>query len=332
MRRALLRSSPRAPTRKQPTEEAAGRSAAVDAAVADAANTEGTEVEAVVVTGTFLRGTPETATIPVEGYNLEAIRNQGSPSNLDFVKNLSEIGQVFGEPKRASTLGTGQQTINLRSLGSSRTVVVFNGRRLNEEYSFGLGRSNNIATIPQCAIGRVEVLKDGGGTTCRPTPSAGVVNYITRRNVTGVEVQATYRYINGSKGGDYNTCITAGKVADKGNIQASVGYIHRSILPVTERDFAFVPYLQNPGSYQAGNNPGVYEFASASEPPDPLPSCCEASRRPAGALQYQPTNNLQFGSNGAFRDPDCTTLGGYAGWAGSGTGAGAGLLYGQWIF
>ena len=62
------------------------------AAAADKENAEGTEVESVVVTGTFLRGTPETATIPVEGYNLEQMRNEGAPSTLDFVKTLRIIG------------------------------------------------------------------------------------------------------------------------------------------------------------------------------------------------------------------------------------------------
>ena len=55
----------------------------------------------------------------IHGYNLEQIRNQGSPSSLDFVKNLSEVGQVFGESNRAATLGNGQQTINLRSIGAT---------------------------------------------------------------------------------------------------------------------------------------------------------------------------------------------------------------------
>jgi iron complex outermembrane receptor protein len=302
-------------------------SAAAVNAAANAANEEGAEVEAVVVTGTFLRGTPETATIPVEGYNLEQMRNQGTPSSLDFVKNLSEVGQVFGESNRASTLGNGQQTINLRSIGASRTVVVFNGRRLNEEYSFGLGRSNNIATIPQCAIGRVEVLKDGGGTTYGADAVGGVVNYITRRNVTGVEVQATYRYINGSSGGDYNACVTMGKAVDKGNIQASIGYIHRSILPVRERDFAFVDYLTNPGSYLGVNNPGTYLFATQASAAAPNSFLQTITPGGSGLLQYQPSNDLQFGTNGGFRDPDCARLGGFAGWSGAGTGGAAPACY-----
>jgi iron complex outermembrane recepter protein len=302
------------------------------------AEEEGAEVEAVVVTGSFLRSTPETATIPVESYNLETLRNQGNPSSLDFVKNLSEIGQVFGESNRAATLGNGQQTINLRSLGASRTVVLFNGRRLNEEYSFGLGRSNNIATIPQCAIGKVDILKDGGGTTYGADAVGGVVNYITRRNVSGTEVQASYRHIDGSSGGDYNACVTIGKVVGKGNIQGSFGYIHRSILPVVERDFAFVDYLTNQNSYLGVNNPGTYLLTQTTAAGNfamtptgvTLSNAQNAALGGAASLTvqnlqrnltYQFTNDLQFGSNGGFRDPNCSTLGGFASWAGSGTGA-----------
>ena len=123
------------------------------------------EVEEVVVTGTFIAGTPEDAAIPVEAITLEEMRQLGSPSNLDLVKSLSEIGSVAGEANRNNLFAVGAQSINLRGISSSRTVVVFNGRRLPESYSFSVGRFNNVAGIPNAAIGRVEVLKDGGATT-----------------------------------------------------------------------------------------------------------------------------------------------------------------------
>ncbi|HET9159944.1 MAG TPA: TonB-dependent receptor plug domain-containing protein, partial [Caulobacteraceae bacterium] len=148
------------------------------AANADTATTDGTEVEQVVVTGTFLRGTPQTAVVPVEGTNLEELRDRGSPSNMDFVKGLSEIGSVAGEANRLNAFAIGAQSINLRNLGSQRTVVVFNGRRFPEQYSFSVGRFNNIAQIPNAAIGRVEVLKDGGATTYGADAVGGVVNFI----------------------------------------------------------------------------------------------------------------------------------------------------------
>src|SRR5204862_5706008 len=120
------------------------------------------------------------------------------------------------------------------------------------------GRSNNVATSPNCAIGRVEVLKDGGGTTYGADAVGGVVNYTTRRNFDGVEAQAAYRYIKDSQGGDYNACVTLGKVWDQRNVQASFGYAHRSELDVTDRYWAFQPYLRNPGAWSGVNNPGVY--------------------------------------------------------------------------
>ena len=123
------------------------------AGAAAATAEEGTEVEQVVVTGTFLRGTPATAVVPVEGINLEEMRDRGSPSALDFVKGLSEVGSIVGEANRANAYAIGAQTVNLRGLGAARTVVVFNGRRFPETFSFTQGRFNNIAQIPAEAIG-----------------------------------------------------------------------------------------------------------------------------------------------------------------------------------
>src|SRR5205085_6663200 len=100
--------------------------------------------------------------IPVEAVTLKELRSQGSPSNLDLVKNMSEIGGVAGEANRGNLFAVGAQSINLRGVSSSRTVVVFNGRRLPEQYSASVGRFNNIALIPTAAIGRAETLKDGG--------------------------------------------------------------------------------------------------------------------------------------------------------------------------
>ena len=290
------------------------------AAAANKDNGEGTEVESVVVTGTFLRGTPETATIPVEGYNLEQMRNEGAPSTLDFVKTLSETGSVFGESNRAGQMGNGTVTINLRSLGSSRTVVVFNGRRMAEEYGYATGRSNNVATLPSCAIGRVEVLKDGGGTTYGADAVGGVVNYITRRNFDGVEAQAQYRYIKDSKGGDYSGCLTLGKVWDKGNVQASFGYLHRSELDVLDRDWAFVPYLRNPSGWSGVNNPGVYQIVQQTNPVTLTPITAAGTGLTLFNNLLGTPNNYQIGTSGQLRDPNCLALGGYNGWSGSGNG------------
>ncbi|HET9160545.1 MAG TPA: TonB-dependent receptor, partial [Caulobacteraceae bacterium] len=285
-----------------------------------------------VVTGTFLRGTPATAVVPVEGTNLEELRDRGSPSNMDFVKGLSEIGSVAGEANRLNAFAIGAASINLRNLSSSRTVVVFNGRRFPEQYSFSVGRFNNIAQIPNAAIGRVEVLKDGGATTYGADAVGGVVNYITRRNLDGVEISANYRYIKDSAG-DYDASISLGKVEDKWNVMGVLGYIKRSELDLKDRSWALRPYLMNPSSWNSGGQPGAFAFqintTGASQGTASTTATISGystisllanatSNNVFGtttpfALRY--TGNRQISATGIMRDPACNAVGGFAGWS-----------------
>ena len=126
-----------------------------------AGTTATTEIEEVVVTGSLIKGTPTDTAMPVEVTNLEQLRNMGTPTNIDFVKTLTESGQVAGETNRYNAFPIGAATINLRDIGSRFTLVLFNGRRFPEQYSVAVGRFNNIAWIPNQAIGRVETLKEG---------------------------------------------------------------------------------------------------------------------------------------------------------------------------
>jgi outer membrane receptor protein involved in Fe transport len=86
------------------------------------------------------------------------------------------------------------------------------------------------------------VLKDGAAATYGSDAIAGVVNFITKKNFNGLEAGADYRFIDGSKG-DYGLNVTYGKVWDKANILASIGWQHRSKLGVADRDWANKPYL-----------------------------------------------------------------------------------------
>jgi iron complex outermembrane receptor protein len=264
------------------------------------------EVAEVIVTGTFIAGTPQDGAIPVQAVTLQELREAGSPSNLDLVKTLSEIGSVAGESNRANAFAIGAQSINLRSVSSSRTVVVFNGRRLLEQYSASVGRFNNVALIPNAAIGRVEVLKDGGATTYGADAVGGVVNYITRKNLDGVEVNGNYRWIKDSDG-DIDADISMGKVGEGWNAMLVVGYQHRSELDLNTRDWALRPYLINPASWSGTGSPGAYTFQRATGQTI-TPSATTASGNKFGG-------DVQMGPTGILRDPNCTALGGFSGWS-----------------
>jgi iron complex outermembrane receptor protein len=265
-----------------------GGMAGVAQAQAQKSNDNPTQVEEVVVTGSFIKGTPEDAALPVEVIGAEELQKRGSPSTLELIKSLSISSGVLGDTNQFDSRAQGSEgsgSVNLRGLGSQRTLVLMNGRRLaiNPLAAAGAGIvDTNI--IPTAAIGRIEVLKDGAAATYGSDAIAGVVNFITRKNFNGLEAGADYRFIDGSKG-DYGLNVTYGKVWDKANILASIGWQHRSKLGVADRDWANKPYLENPeAGWSAAGNPSTFIPAAASTT--------------------------------GFRDPSCTSLGGYAGFSG----------------
>src|SRR5262249_32423361 len=85
----------------------------------------------------------------------------------------------------------GTTRINLRSLGISRTLVLLDGRRI---VAGGLGASPavDLNALPDAAVHRVDVLKEGGCAIYRSEAIAGVVNVITRRRFDGSQADAAY--------------------------------------------------------------------------------------------------------------------------------------------
>src|SRR5262245_20495004 len=113
----------------------AGASAlAISLALATAASqAQAQEVSEVVVTGSLIRGTPETAALPVDVIGGEELARQGTPSTVELIKALPSSSGVLGDSNQFDGRSQGQEgvgTINLRGLGPARTLVLFNGRRI----------------------------------------------------------------------------------------------------------------------------------------------------------------------------------------------------------
>jgi iron complex outermembrane receptor protein len=262
-----------------------------------------TSLEEVVVTGSFIPTLPEDAAIPVEVINYEDLKNLGRPSNMDLIKTLTETGQAIGELDRQTGYPIDAATVNLRNLGPRFTTVVLNNRRFPEQFSPATGRFNNIASIPNAVIGNVEVLKSGGAAIYGADAVAGVVNYITRKNVTDLEVNANYRQVSDSDG-DYDVDAIWGRKFDGGNFMISGAYQHRSKLDRVDRDFTNLSYLENPGGWSTVSSPSSYNFQSSA----------------AGNISpITGTGQRHRGLTGIVRDPACQALGGYSGFSTTGS-------------
>jgi len=216
----------------------------------------------IVVTGSFIRGTPEDAAVPVDVYSSDDLSQSGVSSPLEFIKDLPEVGSVLGDSNQFSTNAQGNQglgSINLRGLGPTRTLVLFTGRRTLTApgaVGGGFGDTNSIALF---ALDRIEILKDGAAATYGSDAIAGVANFVTKKGFEGVQVQGDYEFIDGSDG-NYTGSILVGQNFGDLNIMAGFGWQHRSELPTTARDYGFQPYSVNPSAWSALATPGFFIF------------------------------------------------------------------------
>lgn len=215
--------------------------------------------EDIVVTGSYIRGTPEDAALPVDVITAETLAEQGSPTVVQLVRTITAAGASFGEGYRFGGAPAGAATVNLRGLGGIRTLVLMNGRRFAPSVVVAGGNAVDLNMLPQGAIGRVEVLRDGAAATYGSDAVGGVVNFITRRDLDGFEIDTEYTAIEGSDG-DYRAGLSWGWQGDNGNILISAGYRHRSELQTLDRDWAVRPYagLPSSGGWSGAGNPGSY--------------------------------------------------------------------------
>ena len=211
----------------------------------------------IVVTGSYIRGAREDAAVPVDVFKAADLAKQGISSPLEFIKSLPSVGAVLGDSNQFSTASQGFQgngSINLRGLGPTRTLVLFNGRRTIQAPGDGFTDTN---LVPFFAVSQIEILKDGAAATYGSDAIAGVANFITQRDFTGLRVQGDYELVDGSDG-NWTMSALAGVKFGKLNIMGGVGWQHRSELGTTARDFTRTTYQQNPSGWSALATPGNF--------------------------------------------------------------------------
>jgi iron complex outermembrane receptor protein len=188
---------------------AAAASSAVPMAMAQtvAANssTAATEttLQEVVVTGSRI-AVPlnEVSISPITTVTAVDIQQTGLVRVEDILNNLP---QVTAEQSSGTSISSnGIATVSLRDLGSQRTLVLVDGRRMNPGGAGGIsgpgGNANaaDINQIPAALIERVDILTGGASAVYGADAVAGVVNFVLNTHYEGVKVDAEYGYNNHS--------------------------------------------------------------------------------------------------------------------------------------
>ncbi len=155
-------------------------------------------LEEVIVTGSRIAtvdGFGRTSPVTVVG--MDEIESTGLTRVEDILNSLPQVETA--QTSFISNGSTGTASIDLRGLGSNRTLVLLNGRRLQPGGVYA--NAVDVNQIPSAMIERVEVLTGGASATYGADAVAGVVNFIMRR-VTGVEISAGisgYQHDNDNK-------------------------------------------------------------------------------------------------------------------------------------
>ena len=191
-------------------------------------------VEEVIVTGSYIKGSATDGASPVDIISRDTIENLGATTVADIIRNMAiDSGSENNADSFTSGSTQGSSSVNLRGLGLSSTLVLLDGKRNTIAAQTANDGSVFVDTnsIPVNIIERVEILKEGAASVYGSDAVAGVVNYIFRRDFTGIEVDVSQQKTDvGDQTDDRLSVLVGAEIAD-GNLVVSLSSLDRSPLP-----------------------------------------------------------------------------------------------------
>ncbi|NMR24657.1 TonB-dependent receptor [Pseudoalteromonas sp. NEC-BIFX-2020_015] len=258
-------------------------------------------VERIQVTGSRIRSAEAMSSAPIQVVDSAAIDSSGSLN----IQDLLLENPAFGSPaisrtnSNFNTSSAGVATVDLRNLGSERTLVLVNGRR----YVSGVPGSSavDLNSIPSQFIERVEIMTGGASSVYGSDAVAGVVNFVLKDDFEGIEFEGQF---GESKEGDDQSrqfSFTSGLSSNdgRGNAMFHLGYSDQGAVFSRDRERSSVDQIAQIAfeNRETGQASDIFEAVRpffSSFPPQ--------GRFDAGdsRFTYDPSNNLQngFSTNG----------------------------------
>lgn len=217
-----------------PVAEASIPVAALPVAAEPASKSEqSVKLEKVEVTGSRIRRVDAETAAPVFVLSRQSIEQSGAATLGELLQDLPSIAGAATNPQVNNGGGAGDSTVSLRGLGSARTLLLLNGRRLV---------TVDVNAIPVNIIERVEVLKDGASAIYGSDAIGGVVNFITRKKFDGGDVAYTYGISERDDSDKNNAALSFGSTGEKGDIQVGLNYNSQLQVSAGDRDFSAFPF------------------------------------------------------------------------------------------
>lgn len=192
-------------------------------------------VEVISITGSRIPSDPNiTSSVPLQSLDAKDIRKSGELNLADIVSDIPALISSL----TAENSVTGANALNLRGLGSERTLTLVNGRR--HVAGFRGTSAVDIGTIPRALVERVEVTTGGGSAIYGADAVTGVVNFILKDDFEGMQfdVQAGKPFDSGGETFGFDALVGKNFDNDKGNIVFSASFERESDLTYGERDWS----------------------------------------------------------------------------------------------
>ncbi|MGQ0430683.1 MAG: TonB-dependent receptor plug domain-containing protein, partial [Gammaproteobacteria bacterium] len=196
------------------------------------------DIGAVIVTGSRIARQDFEATSPVVTISNDYFKMSGEPQ---IEKILNDLPQLVPSITTTSNnpSNQGQANVNLRGLGTGRTMVLMDGTAMQPSNVSGLIDTN---TIPAALIESVEILTGGASSTYGSDAVAGVLNFRMRRNFDGVQLNAQHGVTEASDGKTLAVDVVMGSdfADDRGNAVIAFSYDDRDEVLAGARPFGEV--------------------------------------------------------------------------------------------
>lgn len=243
----------------------AQEAAPAPAAGVQAAATDTSEGQ-ITVTGSRITRSGFDQPTPVTVIGEQDIKAAAQPNLADFVNQIPSVvgSQTPSNSQRLLSAGTaGINTLNLRSLGTNRTLILLDGRRSVGSTSIG---TVDINTIPQGLVKGVEIVTGGASSVYGSDAVAGVVNFILDKTFTGLKGDVSYGETTYGDDKNYRISLTGGMkfAGGRGHLLLSGDYLRRDGIIGAPRPWGRdgVHLVQNP-RFVAGN--GEPEFVASAQ-------------------------------------------------------------------
>lgn len=199
------------------------------------AGTTAAEGEAIVVTGSRIQRRDLTSTSPLAVVQDEEFKLSGAVNVEQVINTLPQV--VPGTTAFSNNPGGGVATLNLRGIGSARTLVLVNGRRW---VSYDTSQVVDLNTIPQFLLDSVEVVTGGASAVYGSDAVAGVVNFRLKQDLNGVETGGSYAITEEGDGARMQAYVAIGASTEdgRGNVTAYAEYYKRKSILQGARGFS----------------------------------------------------------------------------------------------